>query len=75
MKSWKVPLVRQHGETRRVDKDTTLTGGVASGAATMLFGKSHPEAQRLIGPIKAPKRQTNIDCGNVRTMAETTRAG
>ena len=68
-------MVRQHGETRRVDKHTTLTGGVASRAAMMLFGKSHLEVQRLIGPIVAPKRQTNIDCWNVRTMAETTRAG
>ena len=69
------PLVRQHGETRRVDKDTTLTGDVAAGAAMMLLGQSHLEAQRLIGPIVAPKRQTIIDSWNVRTMVETTRAG
>ena len=68
-------MVRQHRETRRVDKDTTLTWGVASGVAMMLFDKSHPEAQRLIGPIVAPKQQKSIDCWNVRTMAETTRAG
>ena len=41
-----------------------------------LLGQSHPEAQRLIGTIVAPKLlQTIIDCWNVRTMAETTRAG
>ena len=40
-----------------------------------LFGQSPPEAQRLIGTIVAPKRQTIIDCWNVRTMPETTRAG
>ena len=46
---------RQHEETRRVDKDTTLTGGVAAGAAMMLLGESNLEAQRLIGPIVALK--------------------
>ena len=40
-----------------------------------LLGQSQPEAQRLIGPIVAPMRQTIIGCWNVRTMAETTRAG
>ena len=62
-------------KVKSVANQTTLTGGVAAGAAMMLFGKSHLEGQRLIGPIVAPKRQTNIDCWNVRTMAETTRAG
>ena len=41
----------------------------------MLLGQSHPEAQRLIGTIVAPKRQTIIDWWNVKTMAETTWAG
>ena len=40
-----------------------------------LLGQSQPEAQRPIGSIVAPKRQTNIGCWNVRTLAETTRAG
>ena len=39
-----------------------------------LLGQSQLEAQRLIGPIVTPKRQTIIGCWNVRTMAETTRA-
>ena len=38
----------------------------------MLLGQSQPEAQRPIGPIVAPMRQTIIGCWNVRTMAETT---
>ena len=69
------PLVRQHGETRRVDKETTLTGGVAAGATMTLLGPGQPEAKRSIGPIVAPKQQTIISCWNVMTMAETTRAG
>ena len=60
--------------TRSVDNETTLTGGVAAGAAVTLLGQSQPEAQRPIGPIVAPMRQTIIGCWNVRTMAETTRA-
>ena len=65
-------LVRQHGESRRVDKETTLTGGVAAGTIMTLLGPSHPEAKRSIGPIVPPKRQTIISSRNVRTMAETT---
>jgi len=65
-------LVRQHGENRRADKDTTLTGGVAAGATMTLLGPSQLEAKRSIGPIVAPKRQMIIGCWNVRTMAETT---
>ena len=62
-------------ETRSVDNETTLTGGVAAGAAMTLLGQSQPEAQRPIGPIVTPKPQTIISCWNVRTMAETTQAG
>ena len=62
-------------ETRSVDNETTLTGGVAAGAAMTLLGQSQPEAQRPIGPIITPKPQTIISCWNVRTMAETTQAG
>ena len=68
-------LVRQHGESRRADNETTLTGGVAAGATMTLLGPSQPEGKRSIGPIVAPKRQTIISCWNVMTMAETTRAG
>ena len=50
-----------------------MTRGVAAGTAMTLLGQSHPEAQRPIGPIVAPTRQTTIGCWNVRTMAETTR--
>ena len=38
-----------------------------------LLGQSRQEAQRPIGPIVAPKKQTTIGCWNVRTMAEATR--
>ena len=41
----------------------------------MLLGLSLPEAQRPIGTIVAPMRQTIVGCWNVRTMAETTWAG
>ena len=58
-----------------INNETTLTGGVAAGAAVTLLGQSQPEAQRPIGPIVAPMRQTIIGCWYVRTMAETTRAG
>ena len=40
-----------------------------------LLGQSQPEAQRPLGPIVTPKRQTIIGCWNVRTMVETTQAG
>ena len=60
-------------ETRSVDNETALTGGVAAGAAMTLLGQSQPETQKSIGPIVAPKRQTIIGCWNVRTMAEKTR--
>ena len=40
-----------------------------------LLCQSQPEAQRPLGPIVTPKRQTIIGCWNVRTMAEMTRAG
>ena len=53
-------------ETRSVDNETTLTGGVTAGAAMMLWGQSQPEARRLIGLIVAPMRQTIIGCWNVR---------
>ena len=65
-------MVRQHGESRIADKETTLTRGVAAGATMTPLGPSQPEAKRSIGPIVAPKRQTIISCWNVRTMAETT---
>ena len=39
-----------------------LTGGVAAGAVMALLGQSRREAQRPIGPIAAPKRQTIIGC-------------
>ena len=68
-------MVRQHGQSRRADHETTLTGGVAAGARMTLLRPSQPEAKRSIGPIVAPKRQTIISCWNVMTMAETTRAG
>ena len=41
----------------------------------MLLGQSKLEARRPIGPVLVPKRQTIIGYWNVRTMAETTRAG
>ena len=62
-------------ETRNVDNDTTLAGGITAGAAMTLLGQSQREAQRPMGPMVAPKRQTTIGCWNVRTMAEATRAG
>ena len=62
-------------ETRSVDNETTLSGGVAAGAVMMLLGQSQAESQRLIGPILAPMRQMTIGCWNVKIMAETTRAG
>ena len=40
-----------------------------------LLRQSQSEAQRPIGPIEAPKRQTIIGCWNVRTMAEETQVG
>ena len=43
-------------KVKSVANQTTLTGGVAAGAAMTLLGQSHPEAQRLIGTIVAPKR-------------------
>ena len=49
--------------------------GVAAGDAMTLLYQSQPEAQRPLGPIVTPKRQTIIGCWNVRTMVETTRAG
>ena len=53
-----------------MNNDTTLAG-----AAMTLIGQSQREAQRPMGPMVAPKRQTTIGCWNVRTMAEGTRAG
>ncbi|XP_068739813.1 craniofacial development protein 2-like [Montipora capricornis] len=50
-----------------------LSGGVAAGTTVTLLGQSRQEAQRPIGPIVAPKKQTTIGCWNVRTMAEATR--
>ena len=37
-----------------------------------LLGQSQPDAQWLISPIVATKRQTIIGCWNLKTMAETT---
>ena len=49
-----------------------LTGGVAAGVVMALLGQSRREAQRLIGPIVAPKRQTIIGC---RKRKERNKAG
>ena len=49
-----------------------LTGGVAAGAVMALLGQSRREAQRPIGPIVAPKRQTIIGC---RKRKERNKAG
>ena len=46
-------------ETRSVDNETTLTWGVAAGAAMTLLGQSQPEAQRPIGPIVARPHATD----------------
>jgi len=52
-------------ETGNVDNDTTLAGGVTAEAAMTLLGQSQREAQRPMGPMVAPKRQTTIGCWNV----------
>ena len=53
-----------------------LTGGVVAGATMTILSQSQPETQSPIGPPNSsPKRQTIIGCYNVRTMAETKRAG
>ena len=45
-------------------------------AAMTVLSQSQPETQSPIGPPSSPpKRQTIIGCWNVRTMAETKRAG
>ena len=58
-----------------MDSDTTLIGGVTAGDAMTLMCQSQRENQRPMNPMVAPKRQTTVGCGNVRTMAEATRAG
>ena len=60
-------------ETGSVDNVAIQSGGVAAGTTMTLLGKSWQEAQRPIGPIVAPKKQTTIGYWNVRTMAEATR--
>ena len=60
-------------ETGSNVNNTTQSGGAAAGAALTLLGQNTREAQRLMGPIVAPKQQTTIDCWNVRTMAGATR--
>ena len=42
-------------ETRSIDNDTTQSGGVAAGAVMTLLGQNSREAQRLMGPVVAPK--------------------
>ena len=58
-------------ETGNID-DATQTGGAAAGAIMTPLGQSWREAQKPIGPIVAPKKQTTIGCWHVRTMAEAT---
>ena len=42
-------------QTRSIDNETTMTGGVAAGAAMTLLGQGQPKALWPIGPIVVPQ--------------------